>query len=262
MSNNKVTNVADPTANGDSVNYKTMNAMKTDLESQIENLSGLLDTANQKIQDLEQRVEELENNPPQPADPSTKFNQIDLSNYVGSLSGSTVNTASDFKAALQYILDNNTGKHFYYGTDHAGTTWYFASDTELSALSNDSYTCGNGVKNNGTAVQETFVLNKYKDDPAAKFVTVTGLDESGSGSGNEGQSFDTLNEALEKLGSYSRKYFYKINGRYIATDDEIVNGKTYETPIGLTISGATIEEIEGYTIFDHSYFHYTGTAHY
>ena len=160
MSNNKVTNVADPTADGDAVNYKTMNAMKTDLESQIENLSGLLDTANQKIQDLEQRVEELENNPPQPVDPATKFNQIDLSNYVGSLSGSTVNTASDFNAALQYILDNNTGKHFYYGTDHAGTTWYFASDTELSTLSNDSYTCGNGVQNNGKAVQETFNMIK------------------------------------------------------------------------------------------------------
>ena len=166
MSNNKVTNVADPTANGDAVNYKTMNAMKTDLESQIENLSGLLDTANQKIQDLEQRVEELEQNPPQPVDPTTKFNQIDLSNYVGSLSGSTVNTASDFKAALQYILDNNSGKHFYYGTDHAGTTWYFASDAELSALSNDSYTCGNGVQNNGTEVKETFVMNKYVEpDP-------------------------------------------------------------------------------------------------
>ena len=262
MSNNKVTNVADPTANGDSVNYKTMNAMKTDLESQIENLSGLLDTANQKIQDLEQRVEELENNPPQPADPSTKFNQIDLSNYVGGLSGSTVNTASDFKAALQYILDNNSGKHFYYGTDHAGTTWYFASDTELSALSNDSYTCGNGVQNNGTVVQETFKMNKYKDDPAAKFVTVTGLADSGSGSGNEGQSFDTLNEALEKLGSYSHKYFYKINGRYLATDDEIVNGKTYEWPNALRIMGATIEQIEGYTIFVGSSFNYTGTAHY
>lgn len=161
MSNNKVTNVADPTENGDAVNYKTMNAMKADLESQIENLSGLLDTANQKIQDLEQRVEELEQNPPQPVDPTTKFNQIDLSNYIGGLSGSTVNTASNFKAALQYILDNNSGKHFYYGTDHAGTTWYFASDTELSALSNDSYTCGNGVQNNGTAVQEMFKMNKY-----------------------------------------------------------------------------------------------------
>lgn len=98
---------------------------------------------------------------PEPVDPATKFNQIDLSNYVGSLSGSTVNTASNFKAALQYILDNNPGKHFYYGTDHAGTTWYFASDTELSTLSNDSYTCGNGVQNNGTAVQEMFKMNKY-----------------------------------------------------------------------------------------------------
>lgn len=161
MSNNKVTNVADPTADGDAVNYKTVNAMKTDLESQIENMSGLLDAANQKIQDLEQRVEELEQNPPQPVDPTTKFNQIDLSNYIGSLWGSTVNTASNFKAALQYILDNNSGKHFYYGTDHAGTIWYFASDTELSALSNDTYTCGNGVQNNGTAVQETFKMNKY-----------------------------------------------------------------------------------------------------
>lgn len=160
MSNNKVTNVADPTANGDAVNYKTMNAMKTDLESQISDLSDLLDAANQKIQDLEQRVEELENNPPQPSDPTTKFNQIDLRNYVGGLSGSTVNTASDFKAALQYILDNNSGKHFYYGTDHRGTTWFFASDTELSALSNDSYTCGNGVQYNETAVQETFKMTK------------------------------------------------------------------------------------------------------
>ena len=161
MSSNKVTNVADPTANGDAVNYKTMNAMKTDLESQISDLSDLLDAANQKIQDLEQRVEELENNPPQPSNPTTKFNQIDLRNYVGSLSGSTVHTASDFKAALQYILDNNSGKHFYYGTDHRGTTWFFASDTELSALSNDSYTCGNGVQYNETAVKETFKMNKY-----------------------------------------------------------------------------------------------------
>ena len=97
---------------------------------------------------------------PEPVDPATKFNQIDLSNYVGSLSGSTVNTASNFKAALQYILDNNSGKHFYYGTDHAGTTWYFASDAELSALSNESYTCGNGVQNNGNAVWETFKMIK------------------------------------------------------------------------------------------------------
>ena len=262
MSNNKVTNVADPTANGDAVNYKIMNAMKTDLESQIENLSGLLDTANQKIQDLEQRVEELENNPPQPADPTTKFNQIDLSNYVGGLSGSTVNTANDFNAALQYILDNNPGKHFYYGTDHAGTTWYFASDTELSALSNDSYTCGNGVQNNGTAVQETFKMNKYEDDPAAKFVTVTGLEFVIGSGGDKVQSFDTLNEALKKLVSYNRKYFYKINGQYFATDDEIVNGKTYETPNELTITGATIEHSEGYTVFDDTVASYTGTAHY
>lgn len=262
MSNNKVTNVADPTADGDAVNYKTMNAMKTDLESQIENLSGLLDTANQKIQDLEQRVEELEQNPPQPVDPATKFNQIDLSNYIGSLSGSTVNTASDFKAALQHILDNNSGKHFYYGTDHTGTTWYFASDTELSTLSNDSYTCGNGVQNNGTAVQETFVMNKYEDDPAAKFVTVTGLEFVTGSGGDKVQSFDTLNEALKKLGSYNRKYFYKINDQYFATDDEIVNGKTYETPNELTISGGTIEHSEGYTVFDDAVASYTGTAHY
>ena len=166
MSNNKVTNVADPTADGDAVNYKTMNAMKTALEGQISGLSDLLDAANQKIQDLEQRVEELENNPPQPT------------------------------------------------------------------------------------------------DPAAKFVTVTGLESYSTGGGTKGQSFDTLNEALEKLGSYSRRYFYKIHGKYFATDDEIINGKTYEVPYELTINGATIEHSEGYTIYDDSTASYTGTAHY
>ena len=185
-----------------------------------------------------------------------------MSNYFGSLSGSTVNTASDFKAALQYILDNNSGKHFYYGTDHAGTTWYFASDTELSGLDRDFYVCGNGVQNNGTAVKETFKMNKYEDDPAAKFVTVTGLEFDIAGGGTKVQSFDTLNEALKKLGSYSRRYFYKINGQYFATDSEIINGKTYEVPDALTINGATIEHSEGYTIYDDSTVSYTGTAHY
>lgn len=207
MSNNKVTNVADPTADGDAVNYKTMNAMKTDLESQIENLSGLLDTANQKIQDLEQRVEELEQNPPQPVDPAAKFNQIDLSNYVGSLSGTTVNTASDFKAALQYILDNNTGKHFYYGTDHAGTTWYFASDTELSALSNDSYTCGNGVQNNGTAVQETFKMNKYVKPtkfppPGYTYHTLSQVQVGQPSTGSIDAAFEYVNAAPGSIKCY------------------------------------------------------------
>ena len=76
--------------------------------------------------------------------------------------GNTVHTASDFKAALQYILDNNSGKHFYYGKDHDNNTWFFASDAELSTLSNGYYTCGNGVQNNGTMVKETFTLNKHK----------------------------------------------------------------------------------------------------
>ena len=224
MSNNKVTNVADPTANGDAVNKKYVDDKATETETTLkeyvdghsggfENATavGVYDirkaptipretnfdylficytslgqihpffvangetgtkvntggvtvlatagnfTANGTGYLMVYRVAVT----PEPADPATKFNQIDLSNYVGGLSGSTVNTASDFNAALQYILDNNPGKHFYYGTDHAGTTWYFASDTELSALSNDSYTCGNGVQNNGTAVQEMFKMNKY-----------------------------------------------------------------------------------------------------
>ena len=201
MSNNKVTNVADPTANGDAVNYKTMNAMKTDLESQIENLSGLLDTANQKIQALEQRVEDLEQNPPQPVDPTTKFNQIDLSNYVGSLSGSTVNTASDFKAALQYILDNNPGKYFYYGTDHAGTTWYFAADNEVpSELINVSYTYGNGVQNNGSAVKESFKLNKYvKPNPAEKFQHINLNSYNANLGGNTISTETSLTDALQKI---------------------------------------------------------------
>lgn len=222
MSNNKVTNVADPTANGDAVNYKTMNAMKTGLESQIENLSGLLDTANQKIQDLEQRVEELEQNPPQPVDPTTKFNQIDLSNYIGGLSGSTVNTASDFKAALQYILDNNSGKHFYYGTDHAGTTWYFASDTELSTLSNDSYTCGNGVQNNGTAVQEMFKMNKYVEPiefppPGYTYHIISQVSVTNPTVG-------TFDDAFDYVDAFTgpNKYYYK----YYNADAEVIGTGT------------------------------------
>ena len=227
MSNNKVTNVADPTANGDAVNKKYVDDKATETETTLKEyvdehsggfenavIVGVYDMAktgsipreanndylfiilpesstaqywaigatirngvNQGLTVNKQHIGASAGQftftgngyvmvyrvavTPQPVDPATKFNQIDLSNYVGSLSGSTANTASDFKAALQYILDNNSGKHFYYGTDHAGTTWYFASDTELSALSNDSYTCGNGVQNNGTAVQETFKMNKY-----------------------------------------------------------------------------------------------------
>ena len=227
MSNNKVTNVADPTADGDAVNKKYVDDKATETETTLKEyvdghsggfenavIVGLYDMtktgsipreanndylfiilptfndhlstgttwtirngSNQGVNGdgphigasagqftfagngyvMVYRVAVT----PEPVDPATKFNQIDLSNYVGNLSGSTVNTASDFKAALQYILDNNPGKHFYYGTDHAGTTWYFASDTELSGLSNDSYTCGNGVQNNGTAVKETFAMNKY-----------------------------------------------------------------------------------------------------
>ena len=228
LSNNKVTNVADPTENGDAVNKKYVDDKATETETTLKEyvdghsggfenavIVGLYDMtktgsipreANNDYLFITLPTPTPNVNPdnitvtirngvnvivtgyqhqisatsgqftftgnayvmvyrvavtPVPVDPATKFNQIDLSNYVGSLSGSTVHTASDFNAALQYILDNNSGKHFYYGTDHAGTTWYFASDTELSALSNDSYTCGNGVQNNGTAVQETFKMNKY-----------------------------------------------------------------------------------------------------
>lgn len=228
MSNNKVTNVADPTTNGDAVNKKYVDDKATETETTLKeyvdghsggfenavivglydmtktgsipreanndylfitlpelyisgnSYTGLLrtirDGRNGTVSAYQQQIDASTDQftftgngyvmvyrvavTPEPVDPATKFNQIDLSNYVGGLSGSTVNTASDFKAALQYILDNNSGKHFYYGTDHAGTTWYFASDAELSALSNDSYTCGNGVQNNGTAVQETFKMNK------------------------------------------------------------------------------------------------------
>src|SRR5699024_8241508 len=206
MSNNKVTNVADPNANGDAVNKKYVDDKATETETTLKEyvnehsggfenavIVGLYDMtktgsipreanndymfitlptssksfddgvivtirngSNQGVHAYNQQIGASTDQftftgngyvivyrvavTPVPVDPATKFNQIDLSNYVGSLSGSTVNTASDFKAALQYILDNNPGKHFYYGTDHTGTTWYFASDTELRSLSNHSYT--------------------------------------------------------------------------------------------------------------------------
>ena len=229
MSNNKVTNVADPTADGDAVNKKYVDDKATETETTLKEyvdghsggfenavIVGLYDMtktgsipreanndylfiilptsalnyqgggvtgtirngSNQGVNASGNQIIGASAGQftftgdgyvmvyrvavtPVPVDPATKFNQIDLSNYVGSLSGSTVNTASDFKAALQYILDNNTGKHFYYGTGHAGTTWYFASNAELSTLRLDFYICGNGVKNNGTAVQETFKMYKY-----------------------------------------------------------------------------------------------------
>lgn len=147
---------------------------------------------------------------PQPVDPTTKFNQIDLSNYVGGLSGSTVNTASNFKAALQYILDNNSGKHFYYGTDHAGTTWYFASDTELS---NDSYTCGNGVQNNGTAVQEMFKMNKYGEPiefppPGYTNHFISGVTVSNPDTG-------TIDEAFEYVDAAPGSYKYYNNNAQV-----------------------------------------------
>lgn len=228
MSNNKVTNVADPTENGDAVNKKYVDDKATETETTLKEyvnehsggfenavIVGLYDMtktrsipreanndylfiilptfpftytggsmvgtirydSNQGVNGSGQQITATDGQfyfngdgyvmvyrvavTPEPVYPATNFNQIDLSDYVGSLSGPTVNTASNFKAALQYILENNYWKHFYYGTDHAGTTWYFASDTELSTLSNDSYTCGNGVQNNGTAVHETFKMNKY-----------------------------------------------------------------------------------------------------
>lgn len=151
---------------------------------------------------------------PEPVDPATKFNQIDLSNYVGSLSGSTVNTASNFKAALQYILDNNSGKHFYYGTDHAGTTWYFASDTELSALSNDSYTCGNGVQKNGTAVQETFKMNKAKKDwnPEDETTYPYGLTEYTLVNSNNGTHLSAVTD--EELKNWYNTYEHAGVGKH------------------------------------------------
>ena len=169
-------------------------------------------------------------------DPATKFNQIDLSNYVGGLSGSTVNTASDFKAALQYILDNNSGKHFYYGTDHAGTTWYFASDTELSTLSNDSYTCGNGVHNNGTAVQEMFKMNKYTN-PSEEIVPGYYICKGIKVTAEQGPSyygnFNSEKAAAEQLVTHGNDNHYYLSentltiARYISCDKVIVDNKEY-----------------------------------
>ena len=187
------------------------------------------------------------------AAPTTKFNQIDLSNYVGGLSGSTVNTASDFNAALQYILDNNTGKHFYYGTDHTGTTWYFASDNELSALSNDSYTCGNGVQNNGTAVQETFVMNKYVEPTPSegyppkdqgyrqRLASSITLETSDSGSYEDAFNYVESNPATDSLRYYGTADLVKIE----ATDLQ------YGTSNHIAKGTLVANLLTGYVAFEH-----------
>ena len=281
MSNNKVTNVADPTADGDAVNKKYVDDKATETETTLKEyvdehsggfenavIVGLYDMtktgsiprepnndylfiilprfsnnyyggmtgtirngSNQGVNGYEQQIRASAGQftftgngyvmvyrvavTPEPVDPATKFNQIDLSNYIGSLSGSTVNTASDFKAALKYILDNNTGKHFYYGTDHAGTTWYFASDTELSALSNDSYTCGNGVQNNGTEVKETFKMNKYVEPskfppPGYIYKPIINVSVIGRSAGTIDEAFEYV-DAAPGPNKYYDNYAQNVN---------------------------------------------------
>lgn len=285
MSNNKVTNVADPTADGDAVNKKYVDDKATETETTLKEyvdehsggfgnavIVGLYDMtktnsipreanndylfimlpafpvtydggaltgtirngSNQGVNGYGQQIIASAGQfyfngngyvmvyrvavTPQPVDPATKFNQIDLSNYVGSLSGSTVNTASNFKAALQYILDNNSGKHFYYGTDHAGATWYFASDTELSALSNDSYTCGNGVQNNGTEVKETFKMNKYVE-PVEIPYWLNGINA----------------EKITKVYTSDKLFNYKKTGDYF-TDSGEANLSQYINDVNQTLN--------------------------
>ena len=281
MSNNKVTNVADPTANGDAVNKKYVDDKATETETTLkeyvnEHSGGFENAAIVGLYDMTKPgsiPREANNdylfitlptptsitNPdnitvtirngvnvivkgyqhqisatsgqftftgngyvmvyrvavtPEPVDPATKFNQIDLSNYFCSLSGSIVNTASDFKAALQYILNNNPGKHFYYGTSNTGSIWYFASDTELSILSNDSYICGNGVQNNGTAVYETFTMNKYKEDwnPEDETTYPYGLTEYNLGDSNNGTHLHAVTD--EELKNWYNTYEHAGVGKH------------------------------------------------
>ena len=302
MSNNKVTNVAYPTANGDAVNKKYVDDKATETETTLKEyvqghsggfvnaiVVGLFDMtkngsipreanndylfitlltsfndyysgitvtirngSNVIVHGYQHQIRASSGQftftgngyvmvyrvavTPVPVDPAAKFNQIDLSNYVGSLSGSTVNTASDFKAALQYILDNNSGKHFYYGTDHAGTTWYFASNTELSALNNDSYTCGNGVQNNGTAVQETFKMEKYTP-PSPEIVpgyyNCRGIQVTNEQGPSYYGNFTSEKAAAEYLVTHGNDNHYYLSentltiARYISCDKVIVDNKEY-----------------------------------
>ena len=178
-----------------------------------------------------------------------------MSDYVGSLSGSTVNTASDFKAALQYILDNNTGKYFYYGTDHAGTTWYFASDTHLDALSQDSYTCGNGVKNNGTAVQETFKMEKYVEPGEGGFTPPVGFKQASQGTlfntaiaYEEYSSFEQMwNTEKQNFNGKTKVYWDVNNGSTAMTSDSY---GTIKTAIGSTTSELNAPSEYGRTGFN------------
>lgn len=225
MSNNKVTNVADPTANGDAVNYKTMNVMKTDLESQIENLSGLLDAANQKIQDLEQRVEELEQNPPQPVDPATSFTTLsgDYSSAI-IVQGTGSNKASNTEA-LQSLVDGTKG-NLYKFTDHAGTVYWF--------------TCANAVTMSGNTVTVTdcdYVVG-YESTVYSGGTLVFTLIPYGPGSDypNKPSSYWA---AVDKFSSSSIEFKAIIGTPLVSYND----GQTH------VIDGATLNQLIGVADF-------------
>ena len=233
MSNNKVTNVADPTANGDAVNKKYVDDKATETETTLKEYvyrhSGGFENA------VIVGVYDMTKTGSIPREANNDYLFIILppfsNTYYSGMTGTIRNGSNRGVNALGQQIGASAGQFTFAG--------------------------------NGYVMVYRVAVTPVPVDPATKFVTVTGLNGYSSEAGTPVNSFDTLNEALERLGSYSTKYFYKINGEYFATNDEIVNGKTYASPNELTISGATIKHTtEGYTVFDAINVSYIGTAHY
>lgn len=91
------------------------------------------------------------------------FVNLDMSEYNGETTGTTVYTGTDFQDALSYMVktvDLYSNKLPYTGTDNSGNKWYTISTTMYNKLTENSYTMEYTVKENETTVKQQLVLTK------------------------------------------------------------------------------------------------------
>ena len=211
MSNNKVTNVADPTADGDAVNYKTMNAMKTALE-------GL-------IQDLEQRVEELENNPPQPVDPTTFFTELNPPVILSATTNNQQTVAGGLSATLSDMIATQPNWFKYKMQNGRGKVYYVMSASEIqptdSSAANVLYCTDEGTWYQGETLK--FNIYTYESNRATRmnitgnpsnFVRIPGTANAPYPDEDAEQKFYIAFELWAASQKNTAPYAYKITGKY------------------------------------------------